>query len=117
MNLKKLIRIIVGSTIFLLILSCKASSVESSLQSSTVEVSMIKFEFVPKELTIKSGQSVRWINKEKRQYHSVWFKQKGEAESDYLFPDDDLVKRFDKPGIYPYRCGPHPKMIGIIIVQ
>jgi len=82
-----------------------------------VEVTMLKFKFIPEVLEIKSGQTVRWMNKEKRQYHSVWFEKYGEEESDYLFPDEYLDKTFDKPGEYDYRCGPHPKMIGKIIVK
>ena len=103
----------------LLLLSCSAiAPIEAEqINDSPVEVTMLKFKFIPIELTIKSGQTVRWVNKEKRQYHSVWFEQQGEQESDYLFPQDILDKKFDKPGIYPYRCGPHPEMVATIIVK
>ena len=30
------------------------------------------FKFIPQEITIKRGQKIRWENREKRQYHSVW---------------------------------------------
>ncbi len=118
----KYLKIFVQSSFILfaswLLLSCSAiSPVEVEHDSDTpVEVTMQKFKFIPIELTIKAGQTVRWINKEKRQYHSVWFEQQGEEESDYLFPQDILDKKFAKPGIYPYRCGPHPEMIATIIV-
>jgi len=82
-----------------------------------VEIVMLKYKFVPQVLEIKAGQTVRWINKEKRQYHSIWFEQLGEVESDYLFPDETFQKTFNKPGEYPYRCGPHEEMIGKIIVR
>ena len=75
------------------------------------------FKFIPPEVTIKTGQILRWENREKRQYHSVWFEALGEAEpEDYLFPEDSYQRKFDKPGIYPYRCGPHPEMIGSVTV-
>lgn len=85
--------------------------------AAVVEVTMLKYQFIPQVLEIKAGQTVRWINQEKRQYHSVWFEKYGEEESDYLFPEDVLNKKFDEPGEYEYRCGPHPKMIGKIIVR
>jgi len=75
------------------------------------------YKFVPQEITIKPGQTLRWENREKRQYHSVWFEALGEDEpEDYLFPDDSYERSFDKPGVYPYRCGPHPEMTGTVTV-
>ena len=84
---------------------------------NVVIVEIIKFKFTPQEVTINSGSSVRWINKEKRQYHSVWFEKLGEPEPDYLFPDDSYERKFDKPGDFPYRCGPHPEMTGVVHVK
>ncbi len=82
-----------------------------------VDVSIKKFKFIPQELIIKKGQTVRWTNREKRQYHSVWFEKYGEDESEYLFPDDVFEKEFNTQGEFEYRCGPHPEMTGKIIVQ
>lgn len=82
-----------------------------------VTVEIVKFAFTPQEITISPGTTVRWINKEKRQYHSVWFEQLGEPEPDYLFPDDTYERKFEKAGHFPYRCGPHPKMTGVVHVK
>jgi plastocyanin len=82
-----------------------------------IEVEIRKFKFIPAEITIKAGDTVRWINREKRQYHSVWFEQLGEAEPDYLFPGDTYERTFDSRGGFPYRCGPHPKMTGVVRVD
>ena len=76
-----------------------------------------KYKFVPQEITIKLGQTLRWENREKRQYHSVWFEALGEEEpEDYLFPDDAYEREFKKTGAFPYRCGPHPEMTGTVHV-
>ena len=76
-----------------------------------------KFKFIPQEITIKRGQKIRWINREKRQYHSVWFEASGEEEpEDYLFSDDTYDREFKQTGSFPYRCGPHPKMTGTVHV-
>lgn len=76
------------------------------------------FKFVPQEITLKRGQTLRWENREKRQYHSVWFEALGEEEpDDYLFPDDSYQREFNKTGSFPYRCGPHPRMTGTVHVK
>ena len=75
------------------------------------------YKFIPQEITIKRGQTLRWENQEKRQYHSVWFEALGEPEpADYLFPDDSYEREFKQTGAFPYRCGPHPKMTGTVHV-
>ena len=75
-----------------------------------------KMKFVPPEITIKRGESVHWINREKRQYHSVWFEKYGDPEPDYLFPDEGYTRRFERVGSFDYRCGPHPEMLGVVHV-
>jgi plastocyanin len=106
-------------TLILFILNaCFAGLDKQAVTANTgAEVTMLKFQFFPQVLEIEAGQTVRWINKEKRQYHSVWFEALGEEESEYLFPADIWSKRFDLPGEYEYLCGPHPKMTGKIIVR
>lgn len=82
-----------------------------------VEVTIYKMKFIPQQVVIAPGDTVTWLNKEKRQYHSVWFKQFSKEEPDYFFPDETFVQHFDKPGSYPYSCAPHPEMTGTIIVK
>jgi len=81
------------------------------------EVEIHKFSFDPPEVTIKAGGTVRWTNMEKRQYHSVWFEAAGDPEADYFFPGESYERTFDAPGDYPYRCGPHPRMTGVVHVE
>ena len=85
-------------------------------QADTFEVSIKKMLFVPEVITVKVGDTVRWVNNERRQYHSVWFEALGEPEPDYFFPGEIYEKRFLQAGTYPYRCGPHPEMLGTVIV-
>ena len=82
-----------------------------------VDISIKDFQFTPAEVTVATGTTVRWTNREKRQYHNVWFEQLGEEEPDYLFPDDQYQRTFNDKGSFPYRCGPHPKMQGVVHVQ
>jgi len=74
------------------------------------------FKFIAQEITVKVGATVRWENREKRQYHSVWFEALGEEEPDYIFPDESYEREFNEAGSFPYRCGPHPEMTGVVHV-
>lgn len=85
--------------------------------STPAEVEIQGFKFIPQEITIKAGTSIRWTNNEKRQYHSVWFEKAGDPEPAYFFPEETYERSFDKPGIYPYHCGPHPEMTGTVTVE
>ena len=81
-----------------------------------VEVRIENYKFVPQEISIKVGDSVRWSNHEKRTSHSMVFPAEGGLESERLFPDESWQRSFDKPGRYTYHCGPHPEMTGVILV-
>ena len=81
-----------------------------------VEIAIRDYSFQPAELKIRAGTTVRWTNQEKRVSHSVLFTGPGGFESDRIFPGESWKRRFDKPGVYPFTCGPHPEMHGNIEV-
>lgn len=85
--------------------------------AQAVEVGISDYKFQPAELKIKVGTTVKWINHEKRVSHSVLFTGPGGFESDRFFPGESWQRTFDKPGSYPYTCGPHPEMKGRIEVS
>lgn len=87
------------------------------LAQDVIEVEIKEFQYTPATVTVSPGTTVRWTNREKRQYHNVWFETLGEAEPDYLFPDDSYEKVFEQKGSFPYHCGPHPQMRGVVHVQ
>ena len=93
------------------------SIANTALANTKHDIEIKKFKFSPAEITIEVGDSIRWANKEKRQYHNVWFEKLGEPEPPYFFPDEFYERSFDKAGDFPYRCGPHPKMTGIVHVK
>ena len=102
----------------LLLLFFTLSAFNSAAFSDTEKPQVIikDFKFIPQEITIKRGQTLNWENREKRQYHSVWFEASGEEEPDYIFPDEAYQREFKQAGSFPYRCGPHPKMTGTVHV-
>ena len=84
-----------------------------------VEVDILKYKFIPAEITVKVGTTVRWVNKERRQYHSVWFREAGDQDSGYFWPEETFERKFDKAGTFPYVCEPHEKeydMKGVVHV-
>ena len=87
------------------------------VMAETVHVDIKKFKFSPQQLTINAGDTVVWTNREKRQYHNVWFQDLVSEEPDIFFPDETYQRTFPDAGTFNYICGPHPKMTGSIIVQ
>lgn len=87
-----------------------------SQAGQTVEVNIADYRFQPQEIRIKPGDTVRWVNREKRTSHSVIFPDGRTAESERLFPDEHWEHTFPQAGSFPYRCGPHPEMTGVVHV-
>jgi plastocyanin len=70
-------------------------------------VIMYKYTFCPQQVTIRQGESVRWVNVDYTS-HSTWFRQAGKPESERLFRKESSVMKFDlPPGEYPYLGSPH----------
>ncbi len=88
-----------------------------AVAGQTLEVSVKEYKFLPQEVRIKVGDTVKWINLEKRTSHSVLFLSEGGFESERFFPEESWKRTFDKPGTYKYRCGPHEEMKGTIVVE
>jgi len=89
----------------------------AALAGQTVEVGIESYMFSPLEVTVRIGDTVKWINREKRTSHSVVFPQEGGLESERMFPGESWQREFLKAGRYDYTCGPHPEMKGAVIVR
>jgi len=83
----------------------------------TREVTIQEYRFDPAELRIKVGDTVKWVNREKRTSHSVLFAAENGLESERLFPQESWQRTFTRPGTYAYRCGPHEEMHGLVVVE
>ena len=70
--------------------------------------------FKPGSLTIKAGDTVKWINKDSYS-HTVTAKA-GEFDSGNMASGAEFSFTFDKEGTYDYICGIHTFMTGKIIV-
>ncbi len=101
-------------------LACTAAamagvSAPSAAAGATVDVEIKGNLYLPATVTVRAGDTVRWTNKERRTSHSVLFPAES-LESERMLPDEQWSRRFDKPGRYPYTCGPHPEMKGLVVV-
>lgn len=85
--------------------------------AETHTVTVADYRFVPAVVRIKTGDSVRWVNGEKRTSHSVRLPALDGLESERFFPGEHWTLRFAKAGLYDYHCGPHPEMKGQILVE
>ena len=83
----------------------------------TVAVDIQGYKYVPAEVTIRVGDTVKWTNREKRTSHSVLFPAEGGRESDRMFPGESWQRVFKEPGTFAYRCGPHEEMRGNVVVE
>jgi len=79
------------------------------------KVSIENFAFVPQVVTIKTGESIVWVNNDGSP-HAVAFKD-GSPGSDTIFPGKQFNRTFDRPGSYDYYCSIHTYMTGHIDVR
>ena len=79
------------------------------------EVTIDNFTFVPKELTVAVGTTVKWVNHDDIP-HTVVDKNKA-FRSKALDTNDSFSFTFASAGTFDYFCGLHPHMVGKIIVK
>jgi plastocyanin len=72
------------------------------------------FAFGPREVRVKVGARVRWVNDDQVQ-HSVTADD-GAFDSGLIDPGRTFERVFDRPGTYSYHCTPHPFMQARVIV-
>jgi plastocyanin len=84
---------------------------------TTATVEIDNFNFKPRELTVKVGATVTWVNHDDVP-HTATVKGKSPAfDSGMLDTDDKFSFTFKKPGTYPYYCKVHPHMTATIVVK
>lgn len=82
------------------------------------KVTMKNWVFTPNALTIKTGDSVLWINDDDS-HHKIIFVDPSIKSSENIKPEQKYLLTFDKPGEYKYNCKYHHEygMYGTIIVN
>ena len=74
------------------------------------------FAFSPNSLTVKTGTTVTWINKDSTT-HTITSDNGAFTSSGNLNNGANYTFTFTKAGTYPYHCSIHPDMKGTIVVQ
>jgi plastocyanin len=71
--------------------------------------------FAPSSLQVPPGTTVTWVNRTAT-IHAVTGNDLAFDDSGPIAPGQSFSTTFEQPGTYRYRCGPHPGMMGEIIV-
>ena len=81
----------------------------------TVVVAMSDVAFAPREVRIRPGQVVVWINRDPL-LHTVTGRA-NDWNSGLMQEGQRFARRFDRPGRHEYHCLPHPQMQAVVIVE
>jgi plastocyanin len=79
------------------------------------EIEIKDFHFNPQTLTVKSGETITWTNRDEEP-HTVVSVEKQFKKSPPLDTDQSFTVTAGAPGTYTYFCSVHPKMTGTIVV-
>lgn len=83
--------------------------------TGTIQASIENFSYTPKQLTVKTGTTVVWTNKDDTP-HTVTSNDNLFA-SPLLDTNEKFQYTFTKPGKFSYFCKVHPKMTGVVEVR
>jgi plastocyanin len=83
-------------------------------QQNKIEIK--DFAFNPPTLTVKSGETITWINRDEEP-HTVVSVEKQFKKSNALDTNQEFTITAAAPGTYTYFCSVHPKMTGTIVVE
>ncbi|MGH8011882.1 MAG: cupredoxin domain-containing protein [Candidatus Binataceae bacterium] len=128
------LRIPMAAALALMTLAVVATAFPAFAATPAVTITMTDkpARFHPQEVTIKEGQTVKWMNNAKT-LHSVdadpsAAQKKGDVslpkgakpfDSGFLQPGMSYEYTFTVPGVYKYTCLPHEKdgMNGVVVVK
>lgn len=82
--------------------------------ASQVTVDISGFDFLPRDLTIRAGTSVTWVNHDLAPHDAT--DVGGGWATAMLNPEQAGTLTFDSPGAYEYLCSIHPAMTATLTV-
>lgn len=82
--------------------------------ASQVTVDISEFDFLPRDLTIRAGTSVTWVNHDLAPHDAT--DVDGAWATAMLNPEEADTLTFDSPGAYEYLCSIHPAMTATLTV-
>ena len=81
-----------------------------------MDVQILDFQFVPAEITVSAGTTVRWSNLGASAHTATSVSPAGTFDSGTLLTGQSFEFQFTTPGVYTYRCSIHPSMTGKVTV-
>jgi len=95
-----------------------AQAAEETNTTSKIHIIEIRdFEFVPKNLTVRLGDQVRWVNKDIAPHTATATDSGKSFNSSKLSRDEGWAFTATSSGVTPYICAFHPLMKGTITVK
>jgi len=91
------------------------SQASDKSEMASNEVTIDNFSFTPQTVTIPTGTTVKWTNKDDVPHTVVETNQKFKSKA--LDTDETFSFTFTDPGTYEYFCSVHPKMVAKVIVE
>ncbi len=93
-----------------------AEGTDTAAAGEVVTVDMKNIQFSPKDITVKVGQTVKWVNQDSVDHDAV--AEKGaDFKSDQFGQGGTFEWTADKAGKVDYVCTLHPGMVGTITVR
>ena len=83
--------------------------------SGQVTVEIDHFAFTQAEITVEPGTIVEWVNRDQTIHNIIVPAAK--VSSPGMDTGDHFTLRFDTAGDFPYLCGLHPHMTGVVHVK
>ena len=83
---------------------------------ATVTINIEDYEYSKKSVTIKKGQTVKWVNKDEMK-HNATSSKSGGPKGKLLAKGKSYTWTATKRGTFKYICTPHPFMKGTVIVK
>lgn len=92
---------------------CGSAGEEEDVPVDENTVVIENYKYQPAEITIQSGETVTWINKD-----TVRHNAKGDNfDTSLLGKGESSQLTFEEAGTFDYHCTPHPYMTGKVIVE
>jgi amicyanin len=96
----------------------QAQQSEQAPVGSTVEIKIENFAYSPAEIKIKVGDTVVWTNMDDVPHTATSTDLSGDRfDSGLLRKGQSFSYTFKTAGTFSYKCTPHPKMRGKVIVE
>jgi plastocyanin len=95
--------------------AARAVAADAAPAADMVRADIFGYRYPQYRLEIRRGTTVEWTNRD-AMMHTV-SADDGSWGSGAIQPGESWRARFDEPGTYPFHCGPHPFMRGVVIVR